>query len=173
MAANRSYPDGIAPADADGHGSRLNWISLAVLGAIMLAALLGAFGGGKARSMVADTPAAQLEVHTPRVLRNGTFFETRLRITARAPIADAVIIVPASLWRDMTINTMIPAPSEEKAEKGAFRFSYGAIETGGVLDIKVDGQINPPLFAGTHGTIELHDGERPIAAIPIEIMVLP
>lgn len=167
------YPDGIVPADADGRGARLNWISLAVLGAVMLAALLGMFGGGKAGSIVAETSAARLEVHAPRVLRSGMFFETRIHLAAQAPIADAVIVVPASLWRDMTVNTMIPAPSEEKAEKGRFRFSYGAMKPGDVLDIKIDGQINPPLFAGNSGSVELHDGERTIAAIPIRITVLP
>ena len=176
MATNRSasaYPDGIAPADTDGHGARFNWVSLAVLAAIMLAALLGTFGGGKARSMVAEARAAQLEVHTPRVLRNGLFFETRIHVVAKAPIADAVIVVPASLWRDTTINTMTPAPGEEKAEQGAFRFSYGAMKPGDRLDIKIDGQINPPLFAGNSGSIELHDGERPLARVPLEITVLP
>ena len=176
MATTRSasgFPDGIAQADADGRGARLNWISLAVLGAVMLAALLGALGGGKARSIAADAPAARLEVHTPRVLRNGMFFETRIHVAAKAPIADAVIVIPASLWRDMTVNTMIPAPSEEKAEKGNFRFSYRAMKPGDTLDIKIDGQINPPLFAGNSGSIALHDGERTIAAIPVEITVLP
>jgi len=176
MAPTRSasgYPDGIAPADADGRGARLNWISLAVLGAVMLAALLGAFGGGKARSVAADAPAARLEVHTPRVMRNGMFFETRIHVTAKTPITDAIIVVPASLWRDMTVNTMIPAPSEEKAERGAFRFSYGAMKPGDVLDIKIDGQINPPLFAGNSGSIALHDGDRSLAHVPIEITVLP
>ncbi|MCW4462551.1 hypothetical protein OK349_12610 [Sphingomonas sp. BT-65] len=175
MSANApspSYPDGITAA-AERGGANLNWLSLAVLGAVMLAALLGAFGGGKARNLVTDAPAARLEVHTPRVVRNGMFFETRLHVTAKAPIADAVIVVPAALWRDMTINTMIPAPGEEKAGKGAFRFSYGPLAPGEVLEIKIDGQINPPLFAGTRGTIELHDGERPLAAIPVEITVLP
>lgn len=139
----------------------------------MLAALLGAFGGGKARSVVGDSVAATLEIHTPSVLRNGMFFETRIRMAAKVPVADAVIVVPASLWRDMTINTMIPAPSEEKAEKGAFRFSYGAMKPGDMLDIKIDGQVNPPLFAGNRGTIELHDGERMLVRAPVEITVLP
>lgn len=167
------YPDGIASADADGRGARLNWVSLAVLAAVMLAALLGAFGGGKARSVAAIAPAARLEVHTPRVLRNGMIFETRIHMTARAPVANAVIVIPASLWRDMTVNTMIPAPSEERAEKGAFRFSYGAMKPGDTLDIKIDGQINPPLFAGNAGSIALYDGDRLLTHVPIDITVLP
>lgn len=175
MSANApspSYPDGITPA-SERRGANLNWLSLAVLGTVMLAALLGAFGGGRARPMVAEATAARLEIATPRVIRNGEFFETRIRVTARQPLGDAILVVPASLWRDMTINTMIPAPSEEKADKGAFRFSYGALKPGDELEIKIDGQINPPLFAGTHGTVELHDGERPLAAIPVAITVLP
>lgn len=171
-APSPSYPDGITAA-AERRGANLNWLSLAVLGAVMLAALLGAFGGGKARPVVAETAAARLEIATPRVIRNGEFFETRIRVTAQQPLGDAALVVPVSLWRDMTINTMLPAPGGEKADKGAFRFSYGALKPGEVLDIKIDGQINPPLFAGTHGVVELHDGERPLAAIPIEIRVLP
>ncbi len=168
-----SAPDGIDPTHAEGRGAGLNWISLAVLSVLMLAALLGVFGGGKVRPVTVDGNAAQLIVATPRVIRNGEFFETRIQVTARQPIGKAVIAIPASLWRDMTINTMIPAPGEEKAEKGAFRFDYGAMKPGDVLDIKIDGQINPPLFAGTSGTIILHDGERPIAEIPLSITVLP
>lgn len=172
-AASADYPDGIDPRHAEGRGANWNWLSLAVLGAVMLAALLGAFGGGKTRPLTVAAAEAQLDVATPRVIRNGEFFETRVRIEARRPIAKAVLVVPESLWRDMTINSMIPAPSEEKAEKGEFRFDYGAMKTGDVLDIKIDGQINPPLFAGTQGGVALYDGERRIAAIAFDIKVLP
>ncbi|MEG3181840.1 hypothetical protein [Sphingomonas sp. LT1P40] len=166
-------PDGIVPAHVDGRGAGHRWASLIVLSALMLAALLGAFGGGKVRPVTVDSATARLEVATPRVIRNGMFFETRIQVTAHQPIAKAVIAIPASLWRDMTINTMIPAPGEEKSEKGAFRFDYGAMKAGDVLDIKIDGQINPPLFAGTSGTIILHDGDRAIAELPLSITVLP
>jgi hypothetical protein len=172
-----SYPDGIVPAHADpttgsGRGRR-RWLALILLSALMLAALLGVFGGGKARSVTIASDAAMLDVHTPRVIRNGMFFETRIRVTARAPIEKAVIAVDATLWRDMTINTMIPAPSEESFTDGAFRFDYGPLKPGETLDIKIDGQINPPLFAGTQGKIALLDGERERTAIPLRITVLP
>jgi hypothetical protein len=167
------YPDGVAPIDAIGRGARFNWISLAVLSLFMLAALLGAFGGGKAQPLVEQAAAARLEIATPRVIRNGEFFETRIRIEARQPIAKAVLVVPASLWRDMTINTMIPAPAEERSEQGAFRFDYGALEPGDVLEIKVDGQINPPLFAGNAGVVALNDGDRTVVRLPLDITVLP
>lgn len=166
-------PDGIASTHAQGRGVGHNWVSLAVLSVVMLAALLGVFGGGKIRPVTVEGEAAMFEVATPQVVRNGMFFETRIRVSARQPIGKAVIVIPASLWRDMTINTMIPAASEEKAERGAFRFDYGKLKTGDVLDIKIDGQINPPLFAGTRGNVALLDDKRPLAQIPLSITVLP
>jgi hypothetical protein len=167
------YPDGLAPRNLAAHGGRWNWLSLALLGALMAAALLGAFGGGKARPRAADADAARLEVSAPRVIRNGEFFEIRVRVAAKRPVGKAVLAVPTGLWRDMTINTMIPAPAEEKAERGTFRFDYGPLAPGDVLDIKIDGQINPPLFAGTRGAIALQDGDRALASIPLRIRVLP
>jgi hypothetical protein len=169
----RDFPDGVADRNVSEQRPGWNWLSLVVLGAVMLAALLGVFGGGKARPIVVDSATARFEVASPRTIRNGEFFEMRIRIEAKRPIAKAVLVVPASLWRDMTINSMIPAPSEEKAERGAFRFDYGALKAGDVLHVKVDGQINPPLFAGTSGTVELADDQRPIASVPLNIRVLP
>lgn len=169
----RAFPDGIAARNLEPPRAGRNWLSLAVLSLVMLAALIGLFGGGRSRPIVVDGAAARFEVASPRTIRNGEFFETRIRVEAKQPIAKAVLVVPASLWRDMTVNTMIPAPAEEKAERGAFRFDYGALKAGDVLDIKIDGQINPPLFAGTRGTVELADDQRPIASVPLTIRVLP
>jgi hypothetical protein len=172
-----SFPDGIAeshvdPATGTGRGRR-RWLALILLSALMIAALLGLFGGGKTRPVLATSDTAALEVRTPRVIRNGEFFETQVRVTARAPIDKAVIAVDTTLWRDMTINAMIPAPSEESFKDGAFRFDYGPLKPGDTLDIKIDGQINPPLFAGTRGSVAVLDGERQLAAIPLDITVLP
>ena len=176
-ASTSSYPDGIVPAHADpatgtGRGRR-RWLALILLSALMMAALLGVFGGGKARPITVTGDAVQLEVHTQRTIRNGVFFETLVRVTARAPVEKTVIAIDATLWRDMTINTMIPAPSEESFKDGAFRFDYGPLKPGESIDIKIDGQINPPLFAGTKGSVAVLDGERQLAATPLHIMVLP
>ena len=170
---HHGFPDGVAERNVMGSGGRWNWVSLAVLSVLMLAALLGVLGGGKSPPVVAQASEARVTVVAPRVIRNGEFFEMRIRVEARQPLSKAVVVVPASLWRDMTINTMIPAPAEEKAGQGAFRFDYGELKAGDVLDIKIDGQINPPLFAGTKGGIALHDGERPLVEIPFDIRVLP
>ena len=148
-------------------------ISILLLGSLLLAAVLGFTGGQPSPPRTADFGDARLTVKTPAIIRNGEFFETDVTLTADAPLDDAVIAVTPSLWHDMTVNTMIPAPAEESFEDGYFHFSYGPLDAGERLQVKIDGQINPPLFAGTRGEIAVFDGDRPIGAMPLRIKVLP
>lgn len=148
-------------------------ISFLILGGLVAAAAAGLFGGQPSPRIEADFGIAQLSVKTPKVIRNGEFFETAIDIRADAPIADATLAVESGLWRDMTINTMIPAAAEEEYKDGEYRFTYGPLEAGDTLSIKIDGQINPPLFAGNEGLIALYDGERLLGRRAFRIKVLP
>lgn len=162
--------DATRPRLWDRHASP---ISILILGGLLLAAGFGLLGGQPSPPRTVDFGAARLVVKTPTIIRNGEFFETDLTLTARAPIKDAVIAVSPALWRDMTVNTMIPAPAEESFENGQFHFSYGPLDAGDSVHVKIDGQINPPLFAGTRGEISVFDGSRRIGAMPLRIKVLP
>ncbi len=148
-------------------------ISILLLGGLLLAAGLGLTGGQPSPPITADFGDARLVVKTPTTIRNGEFFETDLTLTAETPMADAVIAVSPALWHDMTVNTMIPAPAEESFDEGHFHFSYGPLDAGESVHVKIDGQINPPLFAGTQGEIAVFDGRRRIGAMPLRIKVLP
>lgn len=148
-------------------------ISILLLGSLLLSAVLGFTGGQPSLPHTADFGDARLTVKTPTVIRNGEFFETDVTLTADAPLDDAVIAVTPSLWHDMTVNTMIPAPAEERFADGHFRFSYGPLDAGERLHVKIDGQINPPLFAGTEGEIALFDDDRLVGSMSLHIRVLP
>lgn len=163
-------PEPSQPRLWDRHASP---ISILVLGGLLLTAGLGFLGGQPSPPKSADFGDARLVVKTPTIIRNGEFFETDLTLTARAPIGDAVIAVSPALWHDMTVNTMIPAPVEESFKDGQFHFSYGPLDAGDSVHVKIDGQINPPLFAGTSGEIAVLDGSRRIGAMPLRIRVLP
>ncbi|MGN6621169.1 MAG: hypothetical protein ACTHKR_08935 [Sphingomonas sp.] len=168
-------PEGIAPEHAHLPDARRRpgLLSLIVLGLLMIAALAGVFGGGRGATLTAASPQATLTVHTNRVLRNGVFFETRIAIAAHTDLADATVVLPPSLWRDMTINSTVPQAASEEFKTGAFRFHYGKLAAGEALELKIDGQINPPLFRGTRGFIALADGDRALVSIPVSITVLP
>lgn len=170
-----SPPDGITAEHSalrlwDRHASP---VSLLILGAILAAALLGFAGGQPSPVRQVAHPAASLSVKAPEILRNGEFFEMIVTIRATSPMDDAVIAVSSDLWRDMTINTMIPAAEKESYRQGAHQFSYGPMAAGDVLSVKIDGQVNPALFGGTGGHISLFDGETRIATLPTTIAVRP
>ena len=162
--------DATRPRLWDRHASP---ISILILGGLLVAAGVGLLGGQPSPPRTANFGDARLVVKTPTIIRNGEFFETDLTLTAQAPIQDAVIAVSPALWHDMTVNTMIPAPAEESFRNGQFHFSYGPLGAGESVHVKIDGQINPPLFAGTRGEISVFDGSRRIGAMPLRIKVLP
>jgi hypothetical protein len=147
--------------------------SILIIGALLVAALLGAFGGQPHPIRKITTPAAAIELQLPEILRNGEFFEMRIMITARRSFADLRLSVDSGYWRDLTINTMVPAPSQETSEKDQYIFSYGPVKSGQKLTLKFDGQINPPMFAGTNGHLKLMDGAQTVSVIPVELRVLP
>lgn len=169
-------PDGISPAAAlpqRGWRQQSGLLPLLLLAALLALAVAGLFGGAPTDWRRVNTEAADLEIQVPRTLRSGMFFEFRIRITPRRPVDDLRLAVSPTLWRDLTINTHIPTAAEEAVENGEFHFAYGPAAAGETLEIKVDGQVNPALFAGTEGRLAAYDGDSQLAALPISIRVLP
>lgn len=165
-------PEGITE-EHETSGRRANPLPLIILTALLGAGLSGFFGGQPGERRTAQGEGVELSVRTPAVLRNGMFFETLVEVRPARPIGDLVIAVSDGLWREMTINTMIPAAQEESHESGFQRFSFGRTDAGQTFRFKVDGQINPPLFAGTNGEIAVFDGERKLVDVPVRMKVLP
>ena len=148
-------------------------VGVLALGLLMVLALVGVFGGQPHPTRTIDTSAAKVTLQLPERIRNGEFFEMRMKVATKRSFADLTLAISSTYWHDLTINTMIPAPSEEKSEDGRYLFSYGEIEADKTMAFKFDGQINPPLFAGTSGEIQLRDGDAVIATIPVQIRVMP
>ena len=168
------YPQGISDRHLARAGDRhASWWRFGILATILGIALLGYLGGAPAPTFRAASTNASLAVTTPDRLRNGMFFETRISAVAKRPLGDAVIAIPAALWRDATVNTMIPAAAEEEYVGGEFRFHFGPLGPGERLGFKIDGQMNPPRFGSTGGRIRLLDGEVEIVALPIKLKVIP
>ncbi len=168
------YPQGISERHATARGNRYaSWWRLGILALILALALSGILGGAPAPTARAASAGASLTVISPDRLRNGMFFETRIAAVAKRPIGDAVIAVPAAMWRDITVNTMIPAPAEEAFAGGEFRFHFGPLDAGERLGWKVDGQMNPPRFGNSNGRIRLLDGETEVVALPVTLTVIP
>ncbi|WAJ27773.1 hypothetical protein [Antarcticirhabdus aurantiaca] len=148
-------------------------LSLVLLGALLALALLGPLGGTPEDPLLATSEAADLLVDTPRTLRNGMFFETRIVVEPKRDIGRLVLAISPELWRHQTQNTMVPAASEETFEGSDFRFDYGPVPAGQRFEVKLDLQINPDRLGGTRGRVAIFDGEAELASVPVEVKVLP
>jgi hypothetical protein len=166
-------PDGISPQHARTLGRRghANPLGLILLGAVMLAAVLGFAGYEVDRSASAND--VTLSWHAPERIRNGEFLEMRITIQATRPIERLVLGVDEELWRDFTINTLIPAAAEELSQGGEFRFDFGAMEAGQSLLVKIYGQINPDAKGINSGMLRAYDGEQLLVEMPLRFEVLP
>lgn len=169
-----AMPDGIDASHIDPGGSR-NVVRYRVLvvATLLLAAIVGPMIGSPTGQQVVRAQSVDMQVHVPNPVRNGMFVEWRISATARKPIADLVVAVPANLWQDMTINSLVPAASKERFENGDYLFHFGALDAGGDFLFKIDGQINPPRLASKKGVIRLLDGDRELASAPIDMRVVP
>jgi hypothetical protein len=169
-----AFPDGIRKEHVT---PRTGWrrhaspLSLAVFGAVIVLGLTGVLG--HERDWRSEGNGVGLLVHAPETIRNGEFFEMRITVEADAAIDELAIGIDQALWEDITINTLIPAATEETGEDGEFRFTFGPIEAGTTFDLKVDAQINPDIVGGNEGALTVYDGDRPITTVDLGIMVLP
>ena len=176
MSRNRedALPDGLSEEhlhSPSGWRRRGGVIALIALSLLMVAALVGL--AGVEETLAEEADAATVTWHAPARIRNGEFFEMRLRVDAHERIDELVVGVEASLWEDFTINTFFPAAAEEASEEGELRFTFGPLDAGGSFLMKVDAQINPDMLWRNEGTVTVYDGEEPIAELPIVMEVLP
>ena len=171
---NSSMPVGIEERHITGQrGWPAGLASLVLLGALILAAIAGWLGGMPSETARAANADVELSVTQPRILRSGMFFETVIELRARQPLEDATIAMAAPLWRSITINTAMPQASEEEFSNGDYRLHFGPLQAGESIVLKLDSQINPDLFAGTHGAVSANDGDRRLVTLPITKRVLP
>lgn len=172
MAQVAGAPDGIEERHIGPHRRPwLNPIGLVVFSVVVGLSILGVYG--HEHTVASSGNGVDASVDLPELLRNGEFFEMQFRIESEGALADLTIGVDASVWEDMTVNTMIPAASEETSVDGEYRFAFGPMEAGSVFVAKVDAQVNPDILGGNSGAIRVYDGERLLVELPIEIGVLP
>lgn len=167
-------PDGIGDSHVRpvaGWRRHASPLGLVIVGLVIAAGLLGVFGHERAWS--AETGDVALRIEASETIRNGEFFEMRIRIFSDRAIAEPVIGIDDSLWEDMTVNTMIPSPVDEESKDGEFRFTFAPMESGTEFLLKVDLQVNPDILGGNEGIVTVYDGTERIVAAEIEIGVLP
>lgn len=168
-------PDGITGRHLSGGGVGIarGLVPLLLLACLLGTALLGVFGGAPSPVIAARGSAATLAVKAPQILRNGVFFEIRLGIEARQPIAKPVVAISQDYLRDVTLNTQLPEPADMDSEQGLLTMTFPAMKAGDRLEVKLDGQINPSLVGQNKGLIAVRDDRAVLAQVPVALWVFP
>jgi hypothetical protein len=168
------WPDGIKPRHIhEAHGSGFRSLgSIILLGLLLAASLFGLFGIRDTLTAAGD--GVRLAVEGPKRIRSGEYFEMLFTIETEREIRDAALSVDTRIWHDVTINTIIPQPTEEDFRDGSFEFHFGALPPGSRLAVKIDGQINPAYPPGLNeGKVAVVDGAAILAAVEYSMRILP
>ncbi len=169
-----ALPEGISQEHVEGKPGMLRgFLPVFILGALLLAAMLGLFGGGHDPTVSAEGRVAKISVTAPQKIRNGEFFEIDIVVSARRPIAKPVVAISSGYLFDVTVNTHIPEPKDMGFEDGQFRLEYPAMKAGDQLLVKLDGQVNPTLVGQNSGQVSVLDDKTPLVRRPVHLWVYP
>lgn len=170
-------PDGISierHRDRAGEQHR-PWIRRVLLCSITVLpvlALLNVFGQHPTTSSVV-TPAASLSVTAPSRLRSGLIFQVRTEVFAHREIGQVELVFDKGWWESMSVNSIVPEPTEETSENGRVVLSYGKLAAGQALVSWIYFQVNPTNVGERSKNLELRDGSTALAHIHRSMTVFP
>ena len=160
--------------DLTGRESRpvARWALLGLLSLVLLLGLLNVFGQRVAVS-VEESSAAQLEVSAPTKLRGGLFFEARYRVVAVEEIENATLVLDPDWLKDITLNTVEPAPIGEASRDGRIALEFGRIPAGDEYLLFLHFQVNPTAVGMRSQAVSLYDGEQLVLSVDRDAVVWP
>lgn len=168
-------PDGIEHHHVhEARGSLfVRWpFSLAGLGALLVLAFMGVFGADGRLDGAGD--GVSLAVQGPVRIRNGSFYDTILTVETRRDIRELVLMVDKDAWYEVTVNTLLPEPSEYGFHDGSYELRFGRLPAGDSLVVKISAQINSGRQPSTNaGQIAVADGDVVLTRVDYRLEVLP
>jgi hypothetical protein len=148
------------------------WVLLALLGFVLLLALLNVFGQYPTENTV-RAAGAELSVSAPRTLRGGLFFQARFRVLASEEIEQATLVLDPGWLEDITLNTVAPGPIGEASRDGKIALELGRIPAGQEHLLFLHFQVNPTAVGPRSQDLFLYDGERLLATIERDALIWP
>ena len=170
-------PDGISlPRHRDLEGRAWHpWarrVLLAVVGAVLVLALLDVFGQRPSTSR-AEGGAATLSVDAPAALRGGLLFQTRITTEARTELKDATLVLNRAWLNGLTLNTVEPSPLNEASDDGNLSLELGHLPAGSRHVLYLQYQVNPTTVGSRTLRLELRDGETPVTTLTRSLRIFP
>jgi hypothetical protein len=145
---------------------------LALLGLLILAALLNVFGQRSATS-TASSSVAGLTVKAPERLRGGLIFEGRFEITAHEPIVHPRLVLAPGWTEGMTLNASEPTPSDETSRGDHLILEFARIPAGETMTYWTQWSVNPVNVAHRSQDVTLYDGSQRLAMVHRQVTIFP
>jgi hypothetical protein len=170
-------PEGIELERHRDLGGRIGrpWIArilLCCVAALPVLALLDVFGQRPSTSS-ADGPAASLSVTAPTRLRSGLIFQVRVRVLAHREIEQPQITFDEGWWESMSVNSIVPEPTEESSKNGRVELTYGKLDAGQSLVVWIYFQANPTNVGKRRENVEVDDGNTKLLTIHRSLTIFP
>jgi hypothetical protein len=159
----------------DREGKRDVLVRRAIFSAILVLLALGLLNlfGQHPATTTADADAATLEVHAPKRVRGGLFYQARFRVDARRELEEATLVLDPGWAEGITINTVEPSPLGEATRNGDLVFELGRIPAGQKHVLYLQLQVNPTNVGHRSQDVELYDGDELLATVERSVTVFP
>jgi|SRR5579884_494449 len=161
------------------HRDRKGWvgpwpsrIGIALLGAIVIAALLDVFGQ-RPQTTTAASGAARLQIYAPTQARSGLIYTVRFRIDALREIKRAVLVLAPGWAAGYTFNGSAPQPASESSADGKLALTLGKIARGQHYTLFVSLQVNPTTVGDPAQTVWLYDGNKALLTVHRHVLIWP
>lgn len=170
-------PEGLTPErnrDLRGHLASPIYrrVLLCCIAALPILALLNVFGQ-RATTSAAHTPSVDVSVTAPSRLRSGLIFQVRVEVRAHRKIKELEAVFARGWWDAMSVNSIVPEPTEEKSENGQVALDYGKLEPNEKLVFWVYFQVNPTNLGKRREDVEIRDDMTPLAHIHRSMTIFP
>lgn len=155
--------------------SRHQWYrraGLAVMGAVVVAALLGTFGQ-RDHTQTASGPAGSLELMKPAMLRGGLLWRARIVVRATEKIAAPQLVLGSGFVRGMQLNTIEPSPTSEGSRGSGLAFTYPTLNAGDSLTIYLQLQSDPTIVGAQNTSVSLEGANIAPIRLSSSTRVLP
>ncbi|MCW3056717.1 MAG: hypothetical protein JWO21_686, partial [Solirubrobacterales bacterium] len=146
------------------HSPWIRRVILCCVAVLPVLALLNVFGQHPTTSS-ASSPAAAVNVTAPARLRSGLIFQVRTQVLARRDIGQLQIAFDKGWWESMSVNSIVPEPTEESSENGRVVLSYGKLPAGQTLVSWIYFMVNPTNVGKRTENIDVLDGSNVLVHI--------
>lgn len=147
-------------------------VTMTVLLAVAVAALLGVFGQVTSTS-TATGAAATLVVDAPETVRGGLFFQSRVDVRATRDLEHPRLVFADGWLEGMQVNSIEPSPVGEASRDGRLVLSYDKLAAGDRLTIWLQFEVDPTSTGRRSYDLALEDATTPVASVRRTITVLP